>query len=187
VSGYYDPVVTADLFADGSDDILWVADVARGGTPAVQLWDHDLAGTTLTRARYRLTGESWPSMSGLPGAPAVTAGPGGGSGEIVVRWDAVAGATGYRVLRSPDPDGTFAAVAGIDVTTGAATASPGVTTIWSAGHTYVPSGGTLSAPDPSPWFEYVEVGGPRNRCFRVVARNAVGDGPASATACGSPP
>jgi hypothetical protein len=187
VSGRYDPVVSADLFADGADDVLWVGDVTSGGSRTVHLWDHDVQGTQLIRTRYQLSGESWPGISGLPAAPDVTAGAGGGSGEIAVRWDAVAGATGYRVVRAPTPGGSFSTVAAIDVTTGVATAVPEVTTIWSAGHSYVPPGPVLTSPDPSPWFEYIEVGGARERCFRVIARNAAGDGPASATACGSPP
>ncbi|HUP73425.1 MAG TPA: hypothetical protein VM282_10315 [Acidimicrobiales bacterium] len=56
-------------------------------------------------------------------------------------------------------------------------------------HNYRPSGATAAAPDPSPWFEYVELisGGVVQRYFRVVAYNANGDAAASVTVCGSPP
>jgi hypothetical protein len=185
VNGYYDPVVTADLFADGSDDILWVAAPGAGGARTVQLWDHDLQGSALARSRYQLSGESWPSMNGVPGTATATAFTGAGSGEVELGWDAVAGATGYRVLRGAQSG--FVTVASIDVTTGATTAAPEVTGLWSAEHTYDPYSGALDAPDRSPWFRYVDVGGPGQRCYRVIARNTAGDGPASTTACGSPP
>jgi hypothetical protein len=121
------------------------------------------------------------------GVTDVRAGPGGGSGEIVAGWDAVTGATGYRVLRSATPDGPFEVAAAIDVTTGRATSAAGVVNVWSQQHSYVPPTGTLSGPDTSPWFEYVEYGSAPQRCFKVVAVDAAGEGPASPVACGSPP
>jgi hypothetical protein len=122
-----------------------------------------------------------------PGAiTVVRAGPGGGSGEIVLDWDAVPAATGYRVLRSEAAGGPFEVVADFDVTTGRVSAADDVVNIWSAQHSYVPARGTLDGPDRSPWFQYVEVSRTGERCFRVVAYNAAGDGPASVVACGSP-
>lgn len=117
----------------------------------------------------------------------VQAYPGGGSGEVVLDWDAVAGATGYRVLRARCPGGRFRRVADIDITTGRATAAPDVVNIWSAQHSYIPSGGTLPAPDSSPWFQYVDVGWSGQRCYRVVAYNAAGAAPPSVVTCASPP
>lgn len=121
----------------------------------------------------------------VPGVVAVSARPGGGSGEIAVRWDATPGATGYRVLRADAAAGPFGVIADIDVTSGARTAAAEVTTIWSQAHRY--GEGTLAAPDPSPWFELIEVGGARQRCFQVVAYAPAGQGQASATACSTSP
>ncbi len=119
----------------------------------------------------------------VPGAPTLQAYPGGGSGEIVVRWNAVPGATGYRVQRSATAGGGFTVAAEFDVTTGATTAVSDVVNIWSAGHSYLPDRGALGAPDSSPWFEYVEAAGARRACFRLAATNAAGAGPYSAAAC----
>jgi hypothetical protein len=123
-----------------------------------------------------------------PGAVTVLhAGPGGGSGEIALDWNAVPTATGYRVLRSEAAGGPFGVVADFDVTTGRVSAADDVVNIWSAQHSYVPARNTLNRPDRSPWFQYVEVSRTGERCFRVVAYNAAGNGPASAVVCGSPP
>jgi hypothetical protein len=139
---------------------------------------------TPTRTTARTTAQ----QGAVPGAvTGLTAGPGGGSGEITVRWDAVARATGFRVLRSDTAAGPFDVAANFDITTGTTTAAPDVVNIWSAQHSYVPSQGTLDGPDQSPWFEYVEYSGAPQRCYRVIAYNASGDGPASAVACGGPP
>jgi hypothetical protein len=129
------------------------------------------------------------TRAAVPGVvDVVTAGPGGGSGEIKLRWNAVANVTGYRVLRASAAIGPFSVNADIDTTTGKATAGSDVTNIWSQQRSYVPSGATTAMPDSSPWFEYVEVisGGAAPRYFRVVAYNANGEAPASAIVCGSP-
>jgi hypothetical protein len=98
-----------------------------------------------------------------------------------VRWDATPAAAGYRVLRSDWAGEPSTQIADIDVTTGARTSAAEVTTIWSQGHTYGQD--ALASPDRSPWFELIEVGGPRERCFQVVAYNAAGQGSPSAPAC----
>jgi hypothetical protein len=116
----------------------------------------------------------------------VRVGPGGGSGEVQLTWEALANATGYRVLRSDTADGEFEVTAELDVTTGAATASADVVNVFSDEHSYIPPGGTFEGPDQSPQFSYVDVG-PGQRCFRVIAFNAADDGPASDVACGAPP
>ena len=108
---------------------------------------------------------------------------GGGSGEIAVSWEAVAEATGYRILRSDDRAGPFTEVADVDVTTGVTVAGDEAVNIWSAAHSYLPSEGPLSAPDLSPRFEYVEVADARQRCFRIVAYRGAEDAPASPVAC----
>ena len=128
------------------------------------------------------------TRAAVPGAvEVVTAGPGGGSGEITLRWNAVANVTGYRVLRANAAGGPFTVDADVNITTGKATAATEVTNIFSSQRTYIPPGATATAPDPSPRFEYVEVGGNVQHYFRVVAYNASGDAPASAVVCGSPP
>jgi hypothetical protein len=123
----------------------------------------------------------------VPGIVTLTgAGPGGGSGEVALAWNAVADAVGYRVLRAPSESEPFEEVADVDVTNGAVSTAAGVTNISSAQHTYVPLGAPLARPDTSPAFDYVDAGlGPG--CFRVAAYNASGEGPPSAVSCGSPP
>jgi hypothetical protein len=123
----------------------------------------------------------------VPGVVTIVGvGPGGGSGEVQLTWEALANATGYRVLRSDTTDGEFEATAELDVTTGAATASADVVNVFSDQHSYIPPRGTFEGPDQSPQFSSVDVGS-RQRCFRVIAFNAAGDGPASDVACGAPP
>jgi hypothetical protein len=106
-----------------------------------------------------------------------------------VRWDAVPNVTGYRVLRANAQGGPFTVSADVNTTTGKVTVGSDVINVFSRNHTYLPSGATAAAPDPSPWFEYVELlsGGAVQRYFRVVAYNANGDAAASVTVCGSPP
>jgi hypothetical protein len=112
--------------------------------------------------------------------PAVTdlrAGPGGGSGEVTVVWRGVPGAVRYRVERGPAATGPFDVAGVLDVATGTATRSPGVTNLYAAG-------------DGS--FVLVEVvtgltNSGASRWYRVVAE---GQGSASAPSravCGAPP
>jgi hypothetical protein len=110
----------------------------------------------------------------VPGAVTVTySGSGGGSGEIMVQWDPVAGATGYRILRSSSAGGAFAVVADFDATTGHVTTVEDGITVWAA--------------SDIPLVQYIEYGELRTRWFQVVAYNANGDGPPSATVSGSSP
>jgi hypothetical protein len=162
---------------DGTDDVAPTSSTDR---------------PTMTSTSSTAVPSTTTTTEGGPGAvpravEVVTAGPGGGSGEVVLDWDTVTGATGYRVLRSGSRDGPFEVVADFDVTTGSTTASADVVNIWSEQHSYVPSEGTLDAPDRSPWFQYVDVSGSEQRCYRVVTYNAVGDGAASVVVCSSPP
>jgi hypothetical protein len=106
---------------------------------------------------------------------------------VALDWNAVVDTTGYRVLRSSTRDGRFAVSADIDITTGVATAGDEVINIWSSAHSYIPSDGALGSPDPSGHFQYVEVGGGSERCFKVVAYNEDGEAPPSIVVCGSPP
>lgn len=124
----------------------------------------------------------------VPGAVSVVAAaPGGGSGEVVVDWNAVPTATGYRVARALTATSSFETVADFSVLTGRVTAAAGVVNIWSTGYSYVPASTAGSLPDRSPSFEYVEVGETGDRCFRVTAYNAAGRAPASKVVCSGPP
>lgn len=113
--------------------------------------------------------------------------PGGGSGEVVVDWEAVQGATGYRVLRSTTVGAGATIVAELSVATGEVTVAPGVVNLYSDEHSYVPAGDPFEGPDQSSSFWYVEVAGTGERCFRIVADNAAGGGVPSVVTCGSPP
>jgi len=128
------------------------------------------AATTTTRPAPTTT----PAPGPVPGAVAVVrAGPGGGSGEIMVEWEAVAGATGYRVLRSEAAGGPYAVIADYDVATGHATTTE--------------EGIYVGSPTGTSYYQYVEYGEARVRWFQVVAYNAAGDAPPSAAVSGSPP
>lgn len=117
----------------------------------------------------------------------VSAATGGGSGEVVVDWNAVVGATGYRVLRSGAAEGPYGVAADVDVITGGVTADPDVATIWSDQRSYLhPGVPPPASPDTSPWFQLVNLGDGQ-RCFQVVAYNAGGDAPPSPVVCGWPP
>ena len=129
------------------------------------------------------------TRSAVPNAVAVvSAGPSAGSGEIGLRWNAVANASGYRVMRADAASGPFTVSADFDVTTGKTNAGADVTNVWSEQFSYKPVRSALARPDTSPRFEYVEIvsGGVSRRYFRVVAYNAGGDAPASVVVCGAP-
>jgi hypothetical protein len=106
----------------------------------------------------------------------------------VVRWDAVANATGYRVQRADAAGGPFTVNADLNITTGKATAGSDVVNLLSEKYSYKPANAGIAAPDTSPWFEYVETvtTGATRRYFRVAAYNANGDAPPSAVVCGVP-
>jgi hypothetical protein len=136
---------------------------------------------------------STPSTTTVAGAvpravEVVATRPGGGSGEIVLRWNAVANTTGYRVLRAAAASGPFSVNADLNITTGKATAGSDVINILSQQYSYKPATVAFASPDSSPWFEYVETisGGAVRRYFRVVAYNANGEAPASVVVCGDP-
>jgi hypothetical protein len=122
----------------------------------------------------------------VPPAVVAAASTGGGSGEVAVNWNAVPGATGYRVLRTNTAGRHPRLAADFNITTGHTTAAPNVVNIWSAEHSYLPDFGPLTQVDQSPWFQYVDLGADR-RCYRVLAYNSAGAGPRSAVTCASPP
>lgn len=142
-------------------------------------------GTTTDTATPTMTATPAGSAA-VPGAVVAAALSSGGSGEVRVEWNAVPEATGYRVLRTGTDGGDARNVADFNITTGGTTAAAEVVNIWSAEHDYLPDGGPRTTIDPSAWFKYIDVGD-GERCYRVVAYNAVGDGPPSPVTCGSPP
>jgi hypothetical protein len=106
----------------------------------------------------------------------VVASPGGGSGEILVLWDAITGATGYHVYRADAAEGPYRPAASIDVTTGVVTVEYGE---W---YEYI--GIVPGIPSPT-GVEYVEAIGTFGY-FRVTAFNAGGEGPMSGVVCAEP-
>lgn len=122
----------------------------------------------------------------LPAPSRVVARTGAGSGEVEFEWSAVAGATGYRVVRAVTTGGVYVTVAEIDIQTGKATVADDVPNVYSRAHTYVPDRGPLTAPDSSDQFLLVDLG-EQPRCFRVFALTSGEPGTSSETACGSPP
>jgi hypothetical protein len=167
--------------ASGTLDLVVTGTVTSLPTPTTATFD------------VRFTVDGTLSFRGPPpgGVPepvtGVLARRGAGSGETDLVWEASAGATGYRVLRSPTPAGPFADLAGIDVVTGATDAAAEVVYLRSDQHTYVPASGPLPAPDTSTSFLLIEYSEAPSRCYRVVAHNAAGDAAPSPVACASPP
>jgi hypothetical protein len=129
-----------------------------------------------------------PASERVPGSVAVlTAGAGGGSGEVQLDWDGISGANGYRVYRAAATGGPFSVSADVNLTTGRTTVESGVTNIWSDTQNFYPLSSTAGA-ERSLHFHYVEIlsGSVYARYFRVIAYNSGGDGPASVVVCGAP-
>ena len=128
-----------------------------------------------------------PPPSETPAVPApgevseVKAWMGGGSGEILVTWNEIPDASGYRVYRSTSPDGPFSAAASFDVATGATTVE------FSEWYEYI----KIAPIDPVfgwNWdLEYTEA---ITSCgpiyFKVAAFDAAGEGPRSRRRVGQP-
>ena len=117
-----------------------------------------------------------PPVVTVPGAVSgLSAGPGGGSGEILVHWTGTSDATGYRVYRASAPGGSMTRSASYSIATGATTVEYSGTYefigIWS----YSPNS-----------FEYVEVVDGQPGYFVVAAFNSAGEGPRQGTVCAVP-
>ena len=124
---------------------------------------------------YWLIGRGTPGT--LPGpVTVVRAHHGGGSGELGVSWNGVAGASGYRLSRANTPTGSFSIVADINVTTGKVTKAPDVLDVVS----FVERG-TLRLE----YTELVTSPGTQPHYFHVTPYNAAGDGPPSVLVCGT--
>ena len=172
--------------------VAWSGDGDETTTAGSTTTERSTTTTTTTAPPTTTTTAPPPTTTTAPPAPVpavavATARKGGGSGEVAVRWNAVPGATGYRVLRRLGTSGSFDTVADFDITTGVTNAADGVVDIWSEQNSYVPVRNAFQGPDQSPWFEYVDVGDRTQRCYQIVAYNPSGDAPTSTTACASPP
>ncbi|MCE9621753.1 MAG: hypothetical protein K8R99_05340 [Actinomycetia bacterium] len=148
------------------------------------------APTTTTLATSTTTRPPSTTTTVAPAVPGRVSGvhafPGGGSGEVAVNWNAEPDANGYRIYRSATPDGDFVLVADINVTNGDTSATSEVVNIWTAQHSYVPAGGALASRDTSSEFQYVELSGAGERCFKVRAYNDAGRGHSSSVSCSGP-
>ena len=178
-------LVIAAVVVWGGDDVDSVGSGPGSSSSSITTTPSTTSSTTTTTTTVSASTSTTTPQTPAPAAVTIVkAGPGGGSGEVALDWDATSGATGYRILRSNTPGGQFAEVATIDVTRGQASAGAEVVNIWSGAHSYIPSGGPLTAPDRSRQLHYVEIGSGQ-RCFRVVAYNEGGDAPPSSAACGA--
>ena len=191
------PVLVAALLAGcgGSDD-LTTADTTPDHTTTADTTTSTRPETTSTAPTTTSTTTTAPAPESTTSAPApvppavtvVAARPAGGSGEVAVDWEAVAGATGYRVARSTSPSGPFAVTADLNLAAGEITVAAGVVNVWSPGVAgYHPTYETVPGAPPPHEFQYVDVSGGAARYNQVVAYNAAGDGPPSVVVCGSPP
>ncbi len=126
-----------------------------------------------------------PAASPPPAVTLPRAAPGGGSGEIVLDWLTVAGATAYRVEHASSVGGPFTVAASVDVVTGKATSVPEVVNLWSSVYSYIPSSGSAPPSALPTSIQYVEVAGGQ-RWFRVIASNAAGAAPASPVVSAAP-
>lgn len=127
--------------------------------------------------------ETTPPPPPPPPPPAPTTAPtgvyaaeGGGSGEVLLIWDLVPDATGYRVYRSSAAGGPFVLSASYDV-------ASDVTTVALDGYEYVFIKPEFSSTTQLRYTESI-----RNEYawFRVSAFTAGGEGPVSGTACAGP-
>lgn len=102
---------------------------------------------------------------------------GGGSGEIMVIFEPVEGATGYTVYRSDAADGSYAAAASFDVATGS------VTIQWGGWYEYIWMLQGIQSPTAIEYGDVIASPG----FFRVAAFNAGGEGPWSRVVCAAWP
>lgn len=117
-----------------------------------------------------------PPVVSVPGAVSgLSAGPGGGSGEIVVNWTGTSDATGYRVYRSSAPGGPMTRGASYSLATGSTTVE------FAGAYEFI----QIWAPSAST-FEYVEAVDGQPGYFVVVAFNSAGEGPRAGAVCAVP-
>lgn len=179
-------VVAALVWGNGSDDITAPPTTTTTTTTAPSTTTESTTPATTTAVTTTTVTRTTVPPGPVPGTVVAVADSSGGSGEVQVDWNAVTGATGYRILRTTAAGAEARVAADFDITTGRTTAAPDVVALWSDEHSYVPNRGPLTRPDQSPWFQYVDYGGPGQRCYRLLAYNAAGDGPLSAVTCGAP-
>ena len=175
----------------------WIRSLGGAATAAIS---KPIVGIAPTRTGkgYWLVGRGTPGV--LPGEVSVIdAGHSSGSGEIQLNWNAVPGATGYRIVRATTANGPYSLAADLNlatgkttvaapvpVTTGTSTVTAYISNIFSDRAGFYPSN-PANPGDPlaSRRFRYVEVAFPRHY-FRVTAYNANGQGPPSVIVCGTP-
>jgi hypothetical protein len=174
------PTTTSSASPDRSATPTPTAEPSTAPSPSPSQTPSPSATPTPTKPSPHPTSAPSPSKPPTVAVPGpvtvITAGAGGGSGEVQVWWDPVPGATGYRVYRSDSPDGPFTKSASYDVATGKTTIE------------YVLSSEYIVI-EPS-WpqgFEYIEVISEGPTYFQVKALNVGGEGPPSAVVCGTPP
>ncbi len=161
------PSVSASISPSPSTSPSPSASPSASATPSPSPTPSTTTTTTTTTAAPP------PPAGSLPGAVSgVRAQPGGGSGEILVDWDATADATGYRVYRAATAGGSFVRSAKYTVASGA-------TAVYYGGsyeyiHIWASSDST---------FQYIEVVDGQPACFRVAAFNDAGAGPKSGVVC----
>jgi hypothetical protein len=165
-------VTTAALALGGCGDDGETAGTEPDGSTSTTT---EASTTTTSTTAPTSTATTTTVVTTAPAGPPVTvldAGPAGGSGEIQLTWDGVAGATGYRVERADASAGPFEVAATIDLASGEITRATGVVNV-------------LLATGDQP-FTYVEVGGADRRFLRVVAVHGGADAEPSPVVCGAP-
>jgi len=132
--------------------------------------------TAITTTTTTTTAAPPPSVPAPDAVTGLVAYPGGGSGEIAVRWEGSPGATGYRIYRASTAGGSTVLAVTYTVATGATTITyPGsyeFFQVWS------PSANT---------YEYVDSVDGHPAYFYVAAFNATGQGPSRGPVCAVPP
>lgn len=159
-------VVGLVLALNGDDD--------KGAGPTSSSSSSSSSTTTSTTAPPSSSSSQPPTGTVPDEVTTLVAGPGGGSGEIEVRWSTVAGATGYRITRAHSAGGPFSPSADLNVVTGATTKESGVMNLYVNGSSVFYVGVFGDGTSDPHWY------------FRVTAYNGAGEGPVSGVVCGAP-
>jgi hypothetical protein len=133
-----------------------------------------VAVTTTTTAAPASTTTTTRAPAGPAAVTTLRARAGGGSGEVVVSWSGVAGATHYRVARAVAPSGPFTTVADVNAASGTGSHVPSVVNL------YLDQGSYVVVDVPT--------GSASRRWYYAVTAAADGaSAPQSAVVCGAPP
>ena len=149
-------------------------------TPATTTTEAPTTTTTAGATTSSVDATTTTSPAGAAPGPVtvISAGPSAGSGEIQLDWEAVEGATDYRVERALAEAGPFELAGEIDAATGDASMADGVVNLWSP----------PADPGEPQVFQLIELltDGSDRRYYRVVASNGDGDAAPSIVVCGAP-